>query len=116
MTLDTSKVKFAASLNVLKVAFNDFKTVSVPVGRTTILLFAHNLGYIPRARVFYEPVSGQVWPLPRDQFDSLGGGTGTTLDIYGTFYFTTTGLYLYIANGAIGAKNIKFYYRIYLDE
>lgn len=82
----------------------------------TVLLATHGLGYIPRARVWYEAISGQVWPLSLDQMDNSDGGPGSILYTVGSAYLTTTGLYVRMTNNSGSAADFKFYWKIYLDE
>jgi hypothetical protein len=126
MTVDRSKLAFYSGDNTMKEALNDSITLSI--GDTfnddtfsydvvTKLLVSHNLGYIPRARVWYEPISGQLWPMTGlEQFQNFGGGVGTELDIVGTPHLTTTGLYVNVKNDSGSAMSVTFHYRIYYDE
>lgn len=126
MAIDQTKTIFSTRYNFLKIFVNDNTTILVadsfnPItfedDVATYLLYAHNLGYIPRARVSYEPVNGQLWPMTgTEQFSNSNGGSGTELEVFGTYHLTTTGLYVDMLNVSGSAKNIPFYYRIYLDE
>lgn len=100
--------------NFLKIYLNG--QVSIAISATTptdYLVATHSLGYIPRARVWYEPVAGQVWPMASEQYAATTGGTGTTLPIIGDFYLTSSGLYVHIQLAT--AATILVYYRIYAD-
>lgn len=125
MAVDRTKILFSTSFNLLKIAANDSATLSIPdtfnpstfkYDINTQLLFTHNLGYIPRARVFYEPAGGQVWPIALDQFDNSNGGPGTTLPVFGTYHLTTTGLYVDVKNVSGITAAVKFYYRVYYEQ
>lgn len=126
MTVDRSKLAFYSGDNTMKVYLNDSATLSIDdtfdtntfgYDVVTKLLVSHNLGYIPRARVWYEPITGQLWPMTGlEQFLALGGGTGTELDVVGGYHLTTSGLYVDVKNDSGSTKSVKFYYRIYYDE
>lgn len=123
MVPDPSKTIFSTRYNFLKIYVNDSTTLSiadtfngVSYNTATYLLYAHNLGYIPRARVFYEPVSGQLWPMTAAQYAKTNGGTGTQINIFGSYHLTTTGLYVDVKNITGSTQAVSFYYRIYLDE
>ena len=121
---DDSKMLLSTRYNMLKIYANGSTTVSVGAstydGTTfryipdSYLLYTHSLGYIPRARVWYEPVSGQLWPISPNQYDNTDGGSGTPLSVTGMFYLTTTGLYISITSPSATSMNFRF--RIYLDE
>lgn len=111
---------FSTRYNFLKIYDNNSGTFGVPntpgSTPTTVLLTTHGLGYIPRIKVWYVPVSGQLWPLVRDQYDKSGGGTGTILSLIGGARADTTILYADMFNLTGSTQNIVFYWRIYLDE
>lgn len=120
MAINDSNVIFSTRYNFLKIYLND--TVDVAIASITppfdspisYLLTTHSLGYVPRAKVWYEPVSGQVWPMSDKQYSSAGGGSGTSLGTIGDYYLTSSGLYVRITNSS--ASTVTFYYRIYADE
>jgi hypothetical protein len=121
MAVDETKVLLSTRFNILKIYDNGSTVVNVasivppfdpPVD---YLLTTHNLGYVPRARVWYEPVAGQIWPMSDKQYDNSDGGPGTSLTTLGSFYLTTTGLYVRIRFNNTGG-NFTFYWRVYLDE
>lgn len=115
--IDPSKFQLSTRYNIQKIFKDDTVTISVtgtPTA-TEYTLFTHALGYIPTARVFYEPVSGQLWPLSREQYDNSGGGSGTTLTVTGEAILTTAALKVRLVNGG-STRDVTFHYRIYLDE
>jgi len=106
--------------NIQKIALNSSMTVSVPVSSGPPVTYAattitHGLGDIPTARVFYEPISGQLWPLSPNQYSNSDGGPGTTLDVFGRYYLTTTTLVVELANLGGSPANVTIYYRVYVD-
>lgn len=113
-----NNVIFSTRYNFLKIYANDSGLIAIPSTSSTapnsVLIATHNLGYIPRARVWYEPIPGEVWPMNRGQYSNNDGGPGTTLTTLGNYYLTTTGLYARIYSSPGGT--FKFYWRIYLDE
>lgn len=119
---DPTKLLWSTSQNLQKIYLNSSQTVSVPVSGgppvipTDVLTVTHGLGYVPTARVFYEPVSGELWPISPNQYSNADGGPGTTLDVFGRFYLTTTTLIVSLANLGATAVDIPIYYRIYADE
>lgn len=121
MPLDITKILASTSTNMQKIVLNDSTTVSVPVSTGFPLSYdattiSHGLGYIPTARVFYEPISGELWPLSPNQYSNADGGPGTTLDIYGRCYLTTTDLVIELANVSGSPVNVPLYWRVYADS
>lgn len=100
--------------NNQKILANGFVTLNIgsPNFGDTFTL-AHNLGYIPAARVWYEPKPGQWMPLSVRQYTQ-----GTPFDYYeitGQFYLTTTDLVVNIRNAGI-ASTVRVWLRVYLDD
>lgn len=120
MAVDETKMLLSTRFNILKIYENGSDTVSVATITPPIdppidyLLSTHGLGYIPRARVWYEPVAGQIWPMSPLQFNNADGGPGTALTTLGVYYLTSSGLYVRIRTSP--GANINFYWRIYLDS
>lgn len=116
--MDASKFIFSGRYNFQKIYLNSSGTFTVPdttFTTTPILLATHTLNIIPKVRVFYEPIAGQLWPLMVDQFDNLDGGSGTPLSIIGTARVTTSTLTVDLFNTSGSPQSVKFYWRIYLD-
>jgi hypothetical protein len=112
---------FNTDYNYQKVYLDGSTTVSVPDSGgpppvPTTYTVVHGLGYIPTARVFYEPVSGQIWPASKWQYPNTGGGSGAPLDTTVSCYLTTTSLVFSIINTSGSTKNVPVYWRIYVDE
>jgi hypothetical protein len=110
---------FTTKHNLPKIYLDAAQTVSAPSSPatpTTVLTVNHDLGYVPTARVWYEPVSGQIWPLSPNQYDNSDGGPGTTLTLYGRFYVTSTTLVVEMFNSSGGPLNVPIHTRIYCDE
>jgi hypothetical protein len=56
--------KFDSRLNYQKIALSDSTTYSAGTfGSVQTVQIPHPLGYMPNAKVFFEPISGEVWPL-----------------------------------------------------
>lgn len=111
---------FSTRYNFLKIYINNSGTLGVPSTPgntpTAVLLATHSLGYIPRVKIWYVPVAGQLWPLVRDQYDKTGGGTGTTLQLTGTARVDSGSLYADMFNNTGSTQNVVFYWRIYVDS
>jgi hypothetical protein len=109
MITDPTKMLFSVRENLPKIYINSSQDIVVPTSGGPPITYdptviTHNLGYVPTARVFYEPTPGEVWPL-NDKINT----------IFGRYYLTSTTLVVEMANlGAPAA--VKIYYRIYLDE
>jgi len=67
----------------------------------------HNLGYFPNIRLFYEPISGDVWPATTNS-------TWSAIDKYCTAAQYTDKITITTSAGA-GTHNIPVHYRIYQD-
>lgn len=111
-----SNVIFSARYNFLKTFQNSSGTFSIAQTvsslPTVVPLTTHGLGYIPRIKVWYEPVAGQLWPLVRDAYGDLSTG----LVINGAARADSSILYADMFNNSPGTLNVTFYWRIYLDE
>lgn len=56
--------KFDSRLNYQKIAFEGETSYSPGTfGSSTTITVPHTLAYIPNAKVFFEPIAGEVWPL-----------------------------------------------------
>lgn len=114
-------VLFSTRYNLLKIYDQGTTTHTIPTitppsdAPSELLLATHSLGYVPRARVWYVPISGQLWPMSNEQYSNSDGGPGTTLSVTGDYYLTTSGLYVRVINPGSSAS-IIFYWRIYADE
>lgn len=117
MLNDPTKIVLSTRRNLQKIYLNDSITLSIALSFSPVeyTLVTHNLGYVPTVRVFYVPVSGQLWPLSPSQYSKANGGTGTILPIYGSPVVTDTELKVRVVRPGI-AINVQFYYRIYIDE
>lgn len=100
----------------MKIYENSSNTFSVPNGASSVLLTTHSLGYIPRAKVWFEPIAGQLWPLVRYQYSNSDGGPGTTLQITGSLRITSSAIYAEISNATGSTADVPIYWRVYLDE
>ena len=115
--MDTSNTIFSGRFNFLKIYSNNSGTFTVSsASSSSILLETHGLGYIPRVKVWYEPISGELWPLVINQYDNSDGGPGTTLTKIGNPRVTSNELYVDITNISGVSSDVVFRWRIYLDE
>ncbi len=117
MINDPTKLILSTRYNFQKIYLNDSVVISVAnvVPFTEYSLVVHGLGYIPTVRVFYEPVAGQLWPLSPGQYSNLNGGTGTPLNITGGVVVDNNEVRVRLSN-ASSTADVRFYYRIYIDE
>ena len=123
MSINQTNILFSTRFNFLKILedYSSSTTITVPTiippfdAPAEYLLVTHSLGYAPRARVWYEPISGQLWPMSTEQYSNTDGGPGTPLNVTGDFYLTTSGLYVRVVNVGSPA-DVKFYWRLYADE
>src|ERR1044071_10021212 len=95
-------VIFSSRYNFFKIYINGSGGMTVPAAGigtpATVLLATHSLGYVHRARVWYEPISGELWPLSKEQYGNGDGGPGTAITTIGDFYLTTSALYARITS------------------
>lgn len=111
---------FNTDYNYQKIYLDGSTTVSVPNSGgpppvPTTHTVVHGLGYIPTARVYFEPVSGQLWPVTKWQYDA-GTGSGSTLFVTASCYLTTTSLVFSIINTSGSTQSVPLHWRIYVDE
>lgn len=127
MTIDYSKVLFSSDLNYQKIALSGTTTASVPFATDTTVTIPHNLGYVPTAQVFFEPMvstngisysaSNQIWPLADFQYGDIVNATVTfDLGTTGYAYLDDTNLYVVLFDTSGSTVNIPLYYRIYYDS
>lgn len=111
-----TNVIFSTRFNFLKTYENDSDTFSVVNGASSVLLTTHSLGYIPRVKGWFEPISGQLWPMVRYQYSNSDGGPGTTLQITATLRITSSAVYAEVVNATGSTQNVPMYWKVYLDE
>lgn len=111
-TSSQSKLYFDSRQNVQKIAsegsttydpgtFGSSQTVSIP----------HSLGYIPNAKAFFEPISGEVWPL-------VAGGAQNPFNYSASIdeaYLRTYSDRLDVVILRFSNSTRKIWYRIYYD-
>lgn len=93
-------------------------TVADPDKSSTTVI-AHNLGYIPNARVWFTNASGKVCPAAGAIIDALIAGTTTDFAVYKCWYrLSTTTLSIVLDRGTTITTTATgtLYYRIYLDS
>ena len=119
MTLDPTNLQFSTDYNYQKIALNGTQNVSLTFNIEKITTIPHNLGYVPTARVWYEPTinypyiaSNQIYPLTGFQYLNTDGTIG--LYTVGRAYLDATNLYVALIDVS-GNKVIPIYYRIYYD-
>lgn len=74
----------------------------------------HNLGYIPSARVWYEPRAGEWYPLTLMQLSD--SSSGSFVPSAGYYTLSTTSLYVSIANFTGSSSSVNVIARVYLDN
>lgn len=114
---NTDKLKFSSTLNYQKIAKEGSQIVSVPFTTDTTITITHNLGYVPTAKVWYEPYfnnesSGEIWPLTGFQYGDL---ITDLLNTIGHAYLDETNLYIVLYDTSGTTVNIPVYWRIYYD-
>jgi hypothetical protein len=108
---------FSTRFNLLKIVAQGVTNVTV-AGSTTAdtALVTHGLSYVPRARMWFEPVAGQIWPMSPTQFIKTGGGTGTVLTVFGNYFLTSSALFVRLENVSGSPVTIPVDWRVYADE
>lgn len=115
-TLPTSTLTyFDSRQNYQKVLLSNVVTLNNPgVGNLGKLVVTHNLGYIPRSRLFFESLPGQIWPSiwggaqdiwlydPAHQFECVGAMTNSELGIS-------------YQGGTSSAASFRVWYEVYYD-
>lgn len=112
-TADNKPFQFDSRANYQKIYEQGTTTYSPGTfGSTGVVTITHSLGYIPNAKVFFEPISGEVWPL-------VAGGASNPF----TYSFTQDEGYMQIYSNRVDVTVLRFsnatrniWYRIYLDE
>ncbi len=105
---------FNTDLNNQKVFYDE--TVTLNIGSPTFsasFTVDHNLGYLPAARVWYEPIAGKWYPLSTRQYND--GADFTFLGPIGEFFITTSQLTVNIRNTG-SDPTVQVRIRIYLDD
>lgn len=107
--------KISTDFNYQKTAINEQDTVFVPAASNASATYDHNLGYIPSARVWFDPNANGIWyPLTYQQFsDSV---TGDVFETGGSYYLTTTQLVVNLFDSFGGGKDIPIAVRVYYDD
>ena len=112
--MPTTKFLLNTDQNIQKQFINTQVAVSVPGSYSYVdHEITHNFGYIPSARVWYEPIDGQWYPLALTQ---LQQGTSDSLKFVGTFTLSTTKLTVSLVNFSGTTKSINILARIYYDD
>lgn len=107
----TADFYFDSRKNYQKIYKQDSKTLTSTSGT---LSYIHGLGYAPNAKVFFESVSGQVWP-------SIAGGTANyflydTNAQYECAATMTSSLLNMDLQGGPSSVSCRVWYRVYLDK
>lgn len=101
--------------NIQKEYINQMYTVSVPGTFSYVdTVIAHDLGYVPAARVWYEPIAGRWYPLTLTQLQD--GTSGDFLNFTGTFSLSTTAITVSLANFSGSTADVNIWVRVYLDD
>lgn len=114
---NTDKVNFSSTFNYQKIASEGRQIVQVPFTTDTLVTIPHNLGYVPTAKVWYEPyfnseASQEIWPLTGFQYGDL---INTLLNTIGHAYLDETNLYIVLYDTTGITVGIPIYWRIYYD-
>lgn len=114
-----SKILFSSLFNYQKEAVRGDTVFTITAGVNTTFTLAHGLGYVPTAKVWYEPrinnpevASNQIWPLAGYQYGDLAS---ISLNTLGYYYLDTANLYIVLFNSGIGTKSVRTYWRVYYD-
>lgn len=120
-----TQAEFASPFNYQKIATQGTADVSISAFGTTTFTIPHELGYVPTARVWFEPVAsngstdaptGEVWPLTSYEYgDILNPVVTFFLETGGYAYLDTVNLYIVLSDNSGSATSIPVYYRIYYD-
>lgn len=115
---NADKVLFASSYNYQKIAIDGNQSVSVPFTTDTTITIPHDLGYVPTAKVWYEPYfdnapSGEIWPLSGFQHGDL---IIDSLNTIGHAYLDETNLYVVLYDTSGSTVSIPLYWRIYYES
>lgn len=114
--LDTTDTAyFDTRSNYQKVFIQDSTTVTAVAASDVVTSIDHDLGYTPNAKVFFESISGEVWP-------QIAGGSGdfwlydasSQTECYAII--TNTQLNIACTFPFLSAHDTKVWYRIYLDQ
>lgn len=121
------QVEFYSELNYQKMAIEDSGVFSVPFSVDTTFVIPHNLGYVPTAKVWYEPIiqlnnsnvalaSNQIWPIAGFQYGDFVNTPWTfNLCTMVYSYLDSQNLYIVVNDSSGSTVNIPFYWRIYYD-
>lgn len=114
---NADKVLFSSTYNYQKIATEGSQIASVPFTSDTTFTIPHNLGYVPTAKVWYEPyfngvASEEIWPLSGFQHGDL---INDLLNTIGYTYLDETNLYIVLYDTSGSTVNIPIYWRIYYD-
>jgi len=120
---DTTNPLIAPVLNTVSNFYFDsrknyqkiYKQDTLPLNSSSgTLSYIHGLGYTPNAKVFFESISGQVWP-------SIAGGTNNYFlydpsSQYECEATITTSILNMVLQGGAGSVSTRVWYRVYLDS
>jgi hypothetical protein len=108
----TNKAYFDSRKNYQKLFMSGTQSAT-SLGSDNIFTITHNLGYTPNFKIFFESVSGQVWP-------QISGGTNdfwlydyTMSECYGVVDSTNLKIDCF---PAFTGHTTNIWYRIYLDQ
>lgn len=99
-----------AGVNYQKIANIGSDTVS----SSGNYIVSHNLGYIPTARVWYDPGLGKRFPVSVETYVDDTTINSEVNDVHVRIRLTTTQLIIEITN-PVGA-NVTYWWRIYYDN
>lgn len=107
----TDNFYFDSRNNYQKIYHQDTQTVTGTSGSAS---YIHALGYAPNFKVFFESVSGQVWP-------AIAGGTSDFFLYDATAQYeceatTTTSTLTMALQGGASSVSSRVWYRVYLNS
>jgi hypothetical protein len=102
---------FDSRQNYQKILFNNMVTRNNPgVGGATLPV-AHNLGYIPNYKIFFESLPNQIWPAISGGVSDVWLYSNSQYETYGVI--DSANLNITYTPGSTGASTVRIWYKIY---
>lgn len=112
--MEESDLLLSTDQNIQKQYINIPAVLSVPGDFSYHdFLIPHNLGSIPSARAWFEPVANHWYPIALVQMQD--GATGDFLEVTGVMSLSTTDLILSMLNFTGSTIDVNVIARIYID-
>lgn len=91
-------------------------TLSAWSNYVSTAVIPHNLGYVPRVRVYYEPFSnGKVYPATGRRLSGTGPGLGAS-DVMCLWELDENNLTIYLESTVSKTTAVPIYWVVYLDN